>query len=145
MESVDSNQQLWLRYWGFLLGSIFLMILPFGHHRKNAQRALSTQNEANTMGWNFSAKNRRFLALIALFGGSQMSFAIMTAAAPFIAQDLLGGSERQCCLNGPINWSSNTVFLFCTKTSNKIWMAKMHAMGINSISRCLFMFWIIGQ
>ena len=99
------------------------------------------------MGWNyFSAKKQEILALIALFGGSQMSFAIMTAAAPFIAQDLLGGSERDsAALMGPLIGAAIPFFFFCTKTSNKIWMAQMHAMGINSISRCLFMFWIIGQ
>ena len=43
------------------------------------------------MDWNyFSAKKQEIFSINCLFGGSQMSFAIMTAAAPFIAQDLLG-------------------------------------------------------
>jgi Na+/melibiose symporter-like transporter len=42
--------------------------------------------------------HRRFLAFLVLFTGSQMSFTIMTAAAPFIAVDLLGGTRGQVAL-----------------------------------------------
>lgn len=43
-------------------------------------------------------KNRRFMAVICLFAGSQMSFTVMTAAAPFIATDLLGGTRADVAL-----------------------------------------------
>ena len=78
----------------------------------------ATQNEAGTLwaGIISALKNRRFLALIALFGGSQMSFAIMTAAAPFIAQDLLGGSERDsAALMGPLIGAAIPFFFFVPK------------------------------
>src|SRR6478736_1179142 len=39
-----------------------------------------------------SLKNRRFVALILLYVGSQMSFTMMTSAAPYIAERLLGGT-----------------------------------------------------
>ncbi len=48
-------------------------------------------------------KHRRFLAVICLFAGSQMSFTVMTAAAPFIASDLLGGSKSDVAwILGPL-------------------------------------------
>ena len=43
-------------------------------------------------------KHRRFISVICLFAGSQMSFTIMTAAAPFIASDLLGGQKSDVAL-----------------------------------------------
>lgn len=38
-------------------------------------------------------RHRRFLAVLAIFSGSQMSFTVVTSAAPFIASHLLGGSD----------------------------------------------------
>ena len=105
----------------FALGSIFLMILPFWASPKKTLKeppSKATQNEAGTLwtGIISALKNRRFLALIALFGGSQMSFAIMTAAAPFIAQDLLGGSERDsAALMGPLIGAAIPFFFFVPK------------------------------
>lgn len=43
-------------------------------------------------------KHRKFMAIICLFAGSQMSFTVMTAAAPFIATDLLGGNKSDVAL-----------------------------------------------
>jgi len=37
--------------------------------------------------------HRHFVAVLILFAGSQMSFTVMTSAAPFIATDLLGADE----------------------------------------------------
>lgn len=44
-------------------------------------------------GMKIAFRHRRFVALAALFSGSQMSFTIMTAAAGFIAVELLGGTK----------------------------------------------------
>ncbi len=41
-----------------------------------------------------SLRHRRFLAVLILFAGSQMAFTMVTAAAPFIARDLLGGTLK---------------------------------------------------
>lgn len=37
-------------------------------------------------------RHRRFVAVVLLFAGGQMSFSVMTAAAPYIAVELLGGT-----------------------------------------------------
>lgn len=42
--------------------------------------------------------HKRFLAVIVLYAGAQMSLTIMTAAAPFIAERLLGGSLKDVAL-----------------------------------------------
>jgi Na+/melibiose symporter-like transporter len=44
-------------------------------------------------GFRLAFSDRRFQAIIVLFAGGQMSFTVMTAAAPFIATELLGGSH----------------------------------------------------
>jgi GPH family glycoside/pentoside/hexuronide:cation symporter len=40
------------------------------------------------------ARHRRFMAMLVLFCGSQMALSVITSAAPFIVERLLGGSER---------------------------------------------------
>ena len=48
-------------------------------------------------------KHRKFLSVICLFAGSQMSFTVMTIAAPFIACHLLGGTEKDVAfILGPL-------------------------------------------
>jgi len=42
--------------------------------------------------------NRRFVAVLALFAGSQMSFTFITSAAPFIAEKLLAGDTADVTL-----------------------------------------------
>ncbi len=47
-------------------------------------------------------KDRRFVAVILLFAGAQMSFTVMTASAPYIAERLLGGTLKDvAALLGP--------------------------------------------
>lgn len=48
-------------------------------------------------------KHRDFVALLMIYGGSQMSLTVMTAASPFIAQSLLGGTTADVALlMGPL-------------------------------------------
>jgi len=62
----------------------------------------------------------RFLAVIVLFGGSQMSLTIMTAAAPFIAVDLLGGSSGDVALLlGPLLATALPLMLFTPALSRR--------------------------
>ena len=42
--------------------------------------------------------HRRFLAVLIIFAGSQMSFTVMTSAAPFIAVDVLGGARKDVAM-----------------------------------------------
>lgn len=66
-------------------------------------------------------KHRRFLGLIALFSGSQMSFTIMTTAAPFIAVRLLNGTTGDVAkLLGPLLVVAIPSFLLVPRLSAKI-------------------------
>ena len=109
----------------FAFGSILLMALPYWASPTKTstehQPKLSKHKTDSLWSGIISAlKHRRFLALIALFGGSQMSFAIMTAAAPFIAQDLLGGSEQDsAALMGPLIGAAIPFFFFVPKIQMK--------------------------
>ena len=68
-----------------------------------------------------SLTHARFLGLIALFSGSQMSFTIMTAAAPFITIDLLGGTEKDVpFVLGPLLGVAIPFFLFVPALSKKL-------------------------
>lgn len=40
------------------------------------------------------ARHRRFMAMLVLFCGSQMALSVITSAAPFIVERLLGGTDR---------------------------------------------------
>jgi Na+/melibiose symporter-like transporter len=62
----------------------------------------------------------RFLAVIVLFGGSQMSLTIMTAAAPFIAVDLLEGSSGDVALLlGPLLATALPLMIFTPALSRR--------------------------
>ncbi|MDA0811897.1 MAG: MFS transporter [Verrucomicrobia bacterium] len=66
-------------------------------------------------------KHRRFLGLMALYSGSQMSFTIMTTAAPFIAIHLLKGSEGDVAkLLGPLLLVAFPCFLLVPRFSAKV-------------------------
>jgi Na+/melibiose symporter-like transporter len=66
-------------------------------------------------------QNRRFLALLALLAGSQMSFTVLTAAAPFIATDLLEGTEKDVSLLlGPLILTAVPMFYFSPKVSRAL-------------------------
>ena len=71
--------------------------------------------------------HRRFLALIALFAGSQMSFTIMTAASPFIAVNLLGGDESDIArIMGPLLATAVPFFFLVPTVSQGIgWLKGM--------------------
>ena len=85
--------------------SIPLMIAPyFAAPPNDSQLTPATshdqvQSTAGQLHTLISAlKHRKFMAVICLFAGSQMSFTVMTAAAPFIATDLLGGHKADVAL-----------------------------------------------
>jgi Na+/melibiose symporter-like transporter len=72
-------------------------------------------------------KHRRFLALIALFAGSQMSFTIMTAASPFIAENLLGGDKSDIArIMGPLLLTAVPFFFLVPAVSRRMgWLKGM--------------------
>lgn len=68
----------------------------------------------------------RFVGLVLLLGGSQMSLTIMTAAAPFIAVDLLGGTEQDVSLLlGPLLAAALPCFTFAPRLSARFGWEKV--------------------
>ena len=113
--------------------AILLMALPFfacPHKQKITRQPAHNDQPGVISLWSGILKalrHRRFLALIALFGGSQMSFTIMTAAAPFIATSLLGGSISEVALLlGPLLGVAIPCFLFVPRIQRRLgWLRSM--------------------
>ena len=81
-----------------------LMLLPYYAAPKGTDTSRKATNQKVSLlhGFKLAFTDRRFLAVIVLFAGGQMSFTVMTAAAPFIAINLLGGSTKDVAvLLGP--------------------------------------------
>ena len=88
--------------------SVPLMIAPyFAMPHSDIENSFDHSDEATTHTESLETqlknlimvlRHRRFISVICLFAGSQMSFTIMTAAAPFIASDLLGGQKSDVAL-----------------------------------------------
>ncbi len=65
-------------------------------------------------------QNRRFVALMTLLAGSQMSFTVLTAAAPYIAINLLGGTDKDVSLLlGPLIVTAIPMFAFAPAVSRR--------------------------
>ncbi|MEE2968490.1 MAG: MFS transporter [Verrucomicrobiota bacterium] len=115
--------------------AVILMALPFfacpqkndTTIKENKPTESQTSSSSLWSGIAQALKHRRFLALIALFGGSQMSFTIMTTAAPFIATDLLGGSVGDVAqLLGPLLGMAVICFLLVPKIQRRFgWLRSM--------------------
>jgi Na+/melibiose symporter-like transporter len=76
-----------------------LMVLPYYAQPKAIGEPHRHGETPSLMqGFKLAFKHRRFLAAIILFAGGQMSFTVMTAAAPFIAVQLLGGTNKDVAL-----------------------------------------------
>lgn len=81
-----------------------LMLLPYYAAPKGTATTRATPEHAVSLvaALKLAFTHRRFLAVIVLFAGGQMSFTAMTAAAPFIAINLLGGTTKDVAvLLGP--------------------------------------------
>ena len=128
--------------------SVFLMILPFFASPKRTNKIIKKDNpteiqtESSSLwsGIIQALRHRRFLALIALFGGSQMSFTIMTTSAPFIATELLGGSLGDVAqLLGPLLGVAVICFLFVPKIQQRFgWLRSMlyASIGLSIVYAC---------
>ena len=119
----------------FAVAALALMPLPFFAAPENARRpGASVAGHAPSLwqGMGIALRHRRFLALIALFAGSQMSFTIMTSAAPFISEDLLAGSERDVGkILGPLLGTGIVCFVFVPAVSRRLgWQLGMLAGSI---------------
>ena len=102
---------------GFGIVCSVLMLAPFWAAPPKKEHSPKVAQEERTSilrSVMTSLKHRRFFSIIVLFAGSQMSLTIMTSAAPFIAEDLLGGTQGDVAkLMGPL---LGTAFLFFAVT-----------------------------
>lgn len=118
------------------VGAALLMILPV-FASPSGPRASTSADHGETAKvpslWasiRTAFRHRRFLGLICLFSGSQMSFTIMTTAAPFIAIDILRGSEGDVAkLLGPLLGLAIPCFIFIPRISAKLGWEKGMALG----------------
>ncbi len=115
----------------FAIGGALLMAMPYFAAPPDCKPNQSAPEDNPQLPFWQSLKlalsHRRFLALIALFAGSQMSFTIMTAASPFIAEDLLGGDKTDIAwVMGPLLLTAVPFFFLVPAVSRRIgWLKGM--------------------
>ena len=115
--------------WGYLNSALIIavpasicMILPY-FARPEGELATSASTEPKPLfaSLKMAFSHRRFLAVMIIFSGSQMSLTVMTAAAPFIAVELLGGGLGDVALlMGPLLVVSIPSFFLAPKLS-RMW------------------------
>jgi GPH family glycoside/pentoside/hexuronide:cation symporter len=82
-----------------------------------------------------SLTHKRFLAVILLFAGAQMSLTVMTAAAPYIAEKILGGKLSDVALLlGPFLLSSVPTFAIVPALSRRFGWEKATLAGVVALS-----------
>lgn len=82
-----------------------------------------------------SLAHKRFLAVILLFAGAQMSLTVMTAAAPYIAEKLLGGTISDVALLlGPFLVAAVPTFFLVPSLSRRLGWEKAAAFGVLALS-----------
>ncbi|MFT5407362.1 MAG: GPH family glycoside/pentoside/hexuronide:cation symporter [Verrucomicrobiales bacterium] len=118
----------------FAAGALVLMPLPFFAAPADAIPAPpKPDSEAHPSLWQgvkIALQHRRFIGLTALFAGSQMSFTVMTAAASFIAIDLLGGELGDVpFILGPLFAFALPCFFLVPAVSRKIGWEKGMMLG----------------
>ncbi len=72
-----------------------LMVLPFFAQpgRREGPTGATSHEGVGLRAMLGALRHRRFLAVLLLFSGSQMALTIISAAAPFVCERLLGGSD----------------------------------------------------
>jgi GPH family glycoside/pentoside/hexuronide:cation symporter len=100
-----------------------LMLLPYYAAPKGGSTSRAATEHAMSLmsGLKLAFTHRRFLAVIILFAGGQMSFTVMTAAAPFIAINLLGGTTKDVAiLLGPFLLTAVLGFLLVPRLTLRL-------------------------
>ncbi|MCW8141058.1 MAG: MFS transporter [Planctomycetota bacterium] len=109
--------------WFGIPGTI-LMALPFFAQPARPPRphqAPDHREPSIVEMFSIALKHRRFLAVLVLFSGSQMSFTVMTAGAPFIAEQVLGGSVDDVPrLMGPFLLAAFPFFVLVPTISRRV-------------------------
>ncbi len=123
----------------FAVPAAGLMLLPYFAAPPDAEKPKI--GKPQTLGESFretlsnlmlAFKNRRFVAVMLVFAGSQMSFTVMTTAAPFIAVDLIGGSEADVALMmGPFILTALPAFALVPWLSRRLgWQTAVALAGV---------------
>ena len=116
-----------------------LMILPFFGQPRAGARAHTEQRRPEPLLGQVAAalRHRRFLAVLLIFAGSQMAFTVITAAAPFIATDLLGGTERDVAkIMAPFLGTAIPCFAFAPALSRRFgwqWMVVIASLALAAV------------
>ncbi len=114
--------------WGFrggavafaLLGAL-LMVLPYFAGRPARAASSSEESSPGFAALAEAFRDRKFRAVVVLFAGAQMSFTVMTAAAPYIAERLLGGTLKDVALLlGPFLLAALPSFVFVPRIAARL-------------------------
>lgn len=100
-------------------GVVFMALPYFAAPRDLAPKATdSLPPFASLFG---ALKDRSFVSVILLFAGAQMSFTVMTASAPYIAERLLGGTLADVALLlGPFLLTALVSFTFVPRLARRL-------------------------
>jgi Na+/melibiose symporter-like transporter len=98
-----------------------LMLLPYFAAPKGIQSSASEVQKRRTplfVTLIEAFRHRRFVSVLVMFSGSQMSFTIMTSASVFIAGELLGGTEADVArIMGPFLATAIPAFVLVPRFS----------------------------
>ena len=127
---------------GFLAGAaifgivgMVLMTLPYFAAPKNLVTVKAPQGPSLFKSLSAGLKHRRFLAVILLFAGAQMSLTVMTSAAPYIAEKLLKGTLGDVALLlGPFLLTSVMTFAFVPRVSRRYGWETATVVGVLALS-----------
>jgi Na+/melibiose symporter-like transporter len=127
---------------GFLMGSIIfggvgmvLMIFPYFAAPKNLVAVKVPQAPSLLKSLSSGLRHRRFLAVILLFSGAQMSLTVMTSAAPYIAEKILMGTLGDVAwLLGPFLLTSVLTFGFVPRLSRRYGWETATVVGVIALS-----------
>lgn len=125
-------------FWGSLIfGAVGTVLMTFPYFAAPARATVAQPPPAPTLLESLGASltHKRFLAVILLFSGAQMSLTMMTAAAPYIAENLLGGNLSDVALLlGPFLLAAIPTFFFVPKLSRRTGWEKAAVLGVVALS-----------
>ncbi|MFC1705392.1 MFS transporter [Planctomycetota bacterium] len=118
----------------FAACALLLMALPHFAQPKRAQAPAERPLRAKQTGIYRDVvsafRHRRFVAVLVLYAGSQMSFTVMTGAVPFIVQRLLcEGREHVSSIMAPFLGTAIPFFVFAPAISRRLGWEKACAVA----------------
>ncbi len=113
----------------FAIPGTGLMALPYFAQPREGARLRSAPDGPQMPLWRQlgpALQQRRFLAVLLMFCGSQMAFTVITVAAPFIATHLLGGTEKDVAtIMAPFLATAIPFFAFAPMLSRRFGWERM--------------------